>query len=76
MQISLIQLHKLKNLLLKINDSVTLKEEFETFQLIIIIKKNIYKKISSIVFNAVKNEKNYLIKSKLKQSKQEKDLWK
>ena len=74
-----------KNLLLKINENLTSKEEFdleyETFQFNDYYNKNTYnnKWIPSIVFNAVKDEKlikNYLSWSKLKQRKYEKDFMK
>ena len=60
------------------DNRISEKEEFETFQFMNYYnKKRIHtttKQIPSIVFNTVKDIKNYLNRSKLKQRKQEKDF--
>ena len=70
-----------KNLLLKINENVISKEEFdlefEAFQFMNYYNKKEYiqKQIPAIVFNVVKMRK-YLIWLKLKQRKHENDIMK
>ena len=58
---------------MKINENVTLKEEFETFQLINYYSKKEYiqqQKIPSIAFNAVKDEKLFdLVKIETEKNK-------